>query len=298
MRAISRLTDTGIEVFDADLESSWTFPMPRDHWVWAVPAAGDSVVYETGGAAVRVDPDGRERWRTDLGLYERSTAKNRVDFQFSADDSQLWVLVPSILDGRAEHDDLIVLDAVTGELRSRRRLPVTGQGGQQFPLRDGRMLVDVIGGEGNLHVLLAGPTGEPHDFGWNDRGLAAVSPDERQFITVNFGQDDLAFHAFPGGEIQARTPLSAFGDLLGPDIDMGEVFLEWDGGYLDDETAIAVITGEHSLEGDWWRHFRVSTLTGEVLGEMGIVTTHPYDLQPLGDGTYVITDTDGTLRRM
>ena len=49
---------------------------------------------------------------------------------------------------------------------------------------------------------------------------------------------------------------------------------------------------------DEWRHLRVDPRTGAVLGELPVSTVDEYDLQPLGDGTFVITDTDGTLRRM
>jgi hypothetical protein len=298
MRVISRRTETGIEVFDEDLESSRVFPAPDDQPVWAVPATRDAVVLETAGSVVRIGPDGRRQWCAELGLRTPVNHRFMIDVRFSADDSQVWVYVPAAFTGREEHDDWIVLDAATGAVRSRRRLRGTGQGGDQFPLRDGRMLLSLVSAAGAPRILLAGPDGEPHDYGWGDRTLIAVSPDERQFLTMEFAGFDVTFHTLPGGESQARVPIEAFGDLLGPDIDLDEVFVEWAGGYLDDETALVVISGEHSVEGEWWRHFRVSARTGEVLDELRVATIDADDLQPLGDGTYVITDTDGTLRRM
>ncbi len=84
---------------------------------------------------------------------------------------------------------------------------------------------------------------------------------------------------------------------FGADPEIGVI--EWTGGYLDAETAIVVVYGEdEDAGGPWWRHHRVDTRTGEVQGDLGIATIDENDLQPLGDGTYVITDTDGTLRRM
>lgn len=298
MRVISRQADTGIEVFAPDLESSQVFPMPDGHWIWAVPSTRDAVVHATGGAVARIDTDGREQWRTDIGLHTSADGRIMIDVSISADDSQVWVLAPATCIGREEHDDLIVLDAATGALLSRRTLRFTSMGGIQFPLRDGRMLITLIAAGAGGHVLLAGPDGEPLEYDLGDRDLVAVSPDQRHFMTVEDTQVDVAFHAFPGGEMVTKVPIEAFAELLGPDLNIEELLLEWYGGFLDDETAIVVISGESMLEGDWWRHFRVGARTGEVLGELHIATIAAYDLIPLGDGTFVVTDTDGTLRRM
>ncbi|MFI1995954.1 hypothetical protein [Actinoplanes sp. NPDC020271] len=292
MRVISRRTDAGIEVFSEDLESSRVFPVPPGFWGWSAPSTRDALVYATGDSAViRIDPDGREQWRLDLGTEASNGQAAMIAVQFSADDAKVWVYAP---DGMPGHDAWIVLDATTGEVESRRSLAAAGQGAEHFPLRDGRMLLDVGEGQDGSLIFLAGPEGEPHDYGWSDRVLIDVSPDERQFMTIDHdGQADVALHAFPGGEVLTRLTVADFGE----DPEVGVI--EWTGGYLDAETAIVVVYGEdEESDGPWWRHYRVGTRTGEVLGDLGIVTIDENDLQPLGDGTFVVTDTDGTLRRM
>ncbi|MCW2136981.1 hypothetical protein BXY51_001506 [Actinoplanes cyaneus] len=287
---ISRPAVGGIEVFEADLKSSKIFPVPLGPWAHAAPSTRDALVYATEGTVIRIDPGGSERWRLDLDMEDPDPAA-MIDVAFSADDSRVWVYAPN---PAAEHDEWIVLDAATGAILSRRPLEAVGQGGHQFPLRDGRMMLDVGEGQDGSLIFLAGPDGEPRNFGWSDRVLIDVSPDERQFMTIDHeGQADVALHAFPGGEVLVRLTVSDFGE----DPEIGVI--EWTGGYLDAETVIVVVHGEdEEAGGPWWRHYRVNTGTGEVLDDLGIVTIDEYDLQPLGDGTFVVTDTDGTLRRM
>ncbi|BCJ44079.1 hypothetical protein GCM10010168_08920 [Actinoplanes ianthinogenes] len=284
MRVISRRSGDDVQVFDEALEPLRIFPLPPDVWSWSVSSARDSLVYATDDAVVRIDPDGRERWRFELGPQGEWAGSFMIDAVFSADDTLVWVYAPQSEAGRGDLDEWIVLDAATGEPRRRFPLETAGQGGGQHALRDGRMLLDVGEGQDGGRVFLAGPDGEPHDFGWYDRVPISVAPDESQFMTVEHGQDDVAFHDLPGGEVRFRLTAE----------DFGADSVEFAGGYLDDETAIVVVAGGD----DSWRHFRVGTRTGEVLGDLGIVTMEPDDLEPLGDGTYVITDTDGTLRRM
>jgi hypothetical protein len=306
VRVISRLTEHGVEVFDAVLELVHVVPTPpparygEPGGVESHTVASDRqrLVYATDSTVVCVDPAGRERWRHELGAYRPEGGQARAGCAYSFDDQQVWVYVPNVMAGRGEHDEWLVLDAATGALRARGELPTVGQGGEQFALRDGRMLLDVGEGQDGTKVFLAEPSGTVEAFPWTDRVPVAVSPDERQLMTVHHEQEEVAFHSFPGGEVETLVKMSAFADALGPDMNLDELVLEWAGGYLDTENAIVVISGEHSREGDWWRHFRISTRTGEVLGELPIVTIDAYDLKPLGDGTFVITDTDGTLRRM
>lgn len=305
MRVISRLTDHGVEVFDAGLELLHTVPVPpparygepgtESH---TVANTRDRVVYATDHAVICVRPDGRELWRHDLGPYGPEGGLASTGCAFSADDSQVWVYVPNAMAGRSENDEWLVLDAQTGALRARGELPTIGHGGEQFPLSDGGMLLEVGEGQDGTRVFLADPAGTVEAFPWTDRAPVAVSPDETRLMTVHHEQQDVAFHAFPSGEVLTLVKISAFAEALGPDVDLAEVALEWTGGFLDAGNAIVVISGEDSFGGEWWRHFRISAKTGEVLGELPIVTIDAYDLKPLGDGTFVITDTDGTLRRM
>lgn len=288
VRVISRRTDAGVQVFDASVDPLHVFPVPDEVRSWSVSSTRDALVYADDEDVVRIDADGGERWRFRLGPCSPPGESTPADAQFSADDALVWVYVPTFMCGRGETDEWIVLDAATGESRSRRPVPSGGQGGRQFPLDDGRMMLDVGEGQNGSRIFLASPDGAVHDFGWEDRVLIDVSPDQRQFMTVDHqGQEDVALHSLPGGEVLFRLDVAAFG--ADPEVEV----VEWAGGYLDAGTVVVVILGDED-----WRHHRVDTHTGAVLGDLGIVTIDENDLQPLGDGTYVITDTDGTLRRM
>jgi hypothetical protein len=291
MRVISRRNRDGVEVLDTDLNPVRTFPVPDWAFSWHVSSARDGLVYAGAEDVVRLGPDGSEQWRFALGPLGPQGEPKTADATFSADDSLVWVYAPNFMTGRAGTDEWIVLDAATGEPRSRRPVPAVGEGGNQFPLSDGRMMLDVGEGQDGSQIFLASVDGEVHDFGWGNRVLVDVSPGQRQFMTIDHEeQQNVSLHALPGGEVLFRLEVADFGE----DPEVGVI--EWAGGYLDEDTAIVVLYGED--EEIWWRHYRVDTRTGEVLGDLGIVTIDETDLRPLGDGTYLITDTDGTLRRM
>ncbi|WP_436524340.1 hypothetical protein [Actinoplanes sp. HUAS TT8] len=292
MRVISRRVDGGIEVFDADLESSRVFPVPPEAEEWAVTSTRDGLVYATEQAVIRIGADG---WHFDLGPHGEDAGNARTGLAFSADDSLVWVYAPNDMAGRAGGDQWIALDAATGEPRLRHSLPAVGHGGEHFALRDGRMLLDVGEGQDGSQIYLGTPDGDLRDFGWGNRVLIDVAPDESRFMTVDHDQDDVAVHDFPSGEVRFRITTADFAIAD----EFGDAFVEWSGGFLDGDTAIAVVTGENEeTEEEWWRHFTVDLRAGRLTGEMSVTTIDPYDLRPLGDGTYVVTDTDGTLRRM
>ena len=304
MRVISRKKEHGVEVYDADLNLVRVFPVPprstykepgsEGH---AVTRSLDRLIYATDDAVLRVDPDGREEWRFPLGARGPGRGVAYTDVALSADETLVWVYAPNAMADRGA-DEWIVLDAATGEPRVRHRLATTGHGGDQFPLRDGRMLLEVGEGQDGISIFLAGPDTAPRDYGWGDRSLISVSPDESRFMTVDHDQEDMRIHGFPGGEVRLRFTVADFGFAS-----RDEVYFEWNGGFLDDDTVIAVLGGidaeaESEDEEEWWQHFRVDARTGEVLGELTVTTIDQYDLQVLGDGTYMVTDTDGSLHRM
>ncbi|BCY05336.1 hypothetical protein [Actinoplanes sp. L3-i22] len=290
MPVISRRTPTGIQVFDEAVEPLRTFPLPPDVWDWVVPSTRDSVVYSTDDAVLRTDAGGREQWRFELGPVGENDGIGMNNSAFSADETLVWVYVANAMADRADLDELIALDAATGAVRTRIPVESAGQGAGLIPLPDGQVLVSIGEGQDGGVVLRAGPDGELHDYLIHDRVVIDASPDRRQFLTVDHERRaDMALHDLATGEVVHRIPAAGFG--LGD-----RAYVNWSGGYLDDETVIVVIVvgePEHT-----WRHFRVDTRTGEVLGDLGIVTVDKDDLEPLGDGTYVISDTDGTLRRM
>ncbi|MCG8927492.1 hypothetical protein [Lentzea sp. CC55] len=125
-------------------------------------------------------------------------------------------------------------------------------------------------------------------YPWNDRVLVALTADGRHFMTVHHGQDDAAFHTYPGGDVVARVRATD----LGYDED---AWLAWTGGYLDADTAYVVVTGENDDE-KWFHHHLADARTGAHLGSFDARTDDPYGVIPAGDGTW-LTFHDGVFRR-
>lgn len=287
MQPISRANEGLLEVFDADLEPVLSVPIAEPFVDHAVSPSLDRLAYLTRTDVVCLAPDGRQLWRFALGA--RGGAPSAT---FSLDGRLLWVYSPDAMAGRADTDRWVALDAVTGEPRVEHRLRTAGQGGEVMTVPGGQdVLLDV--GEGQDGSVIFRATGEDlQRYPFDDRVLIAVSPDGSQFMTVHHEQEDVAFHAYPGGEIQARVNVDRIV------IDPAETFVEWTGGYLDAATAVVVVGGEDENEQEWWSHYRIDAHTGEVLGPLRVDTVDAYDLRPLGDGSYLVTDTDGTLRRL
>ncbi|WP_045745360.1 hypothetical protein [Actinoplanes rectilineatus] len=298
MRVVSRQTETGIEVFDAVVESSHLFPAPgMEHGEsFAVSASREFVVWTGPDAVVCVGRDGAELWRLPAPRPPKpadaaGSGFSGIALAFSTDDRTVGVFLPG------DPDEWLMLDAATGKPEVRYPLPTSGAGGHRlFALADGRMLLGVTTEDDSLVLLLGAEDAVAHPE--NDRMLIDVAPGLDGFMTGNNDDadlDDVTFHALPDGAVIARTTAAR---LAAEGEDAEQCIVHWAGGYLDADTAIVVVSGEHPEHSEEWRHHRVDVRTGEVLGDLFVTTIDEYDLQALGDGTYVITDTDGTLRRM
>ncbi|HWS34262.1 MAG TPA: hypothetical protein VN408_16160 [Actinoplanes sp.] len=291
---ISRAQEHGIEAFDAELTLVHTFPLeenPQTHAV-SVSRARDRKAWVTEESVICIGADNAEIWRFELGPRGDAVG-HQNDVAFADDDRHVWLYAPHVRAGRGPHDQWIVLDAATGAEVARHDLPTAGRGGAHHGLGDGRMLLDVGEGQDGTRCFVAtvdGPVTRPGT--WTNRVPIDVSPDLRLIMTVDHEQEDVAFHRVTDFATTVRVPLSAFGDW-----EPGTAGVEWTGGFLTAETAIVVVSGEET-GAMWWKHFTVDARTGSHVDEMHIATVDEFDLIPLGDGTYVITDTDGTLRRM
>ncbi|MFE7753363.1 hypothetical protein [Streptomyces sp. NPDC057428] len=116
-----------------------------------------------------------------------------------------------------------------------------------------------------------------------------LAPDGQHFMTVDHGQTDMAFHRHPSGDLLFTLPVEAFGH------DPDETFVEWSGGYLTEDTAIGTLGGETEDGEEWFRHYLIDVNSGTVSGEIAVEAAHPYDLAPLGDGSWLI---EGPVRRV
>jgi hypothetical protein len=290
VKLISRLVDDEIQIYDDALDQVGSFPIPAGVQGQAVSSTADRLVYAVDDEVVCT---GAAEWRFDLGPRGAKALVAYTGCTFSLDDTVVWVYSPDALADRgARRDRWIALDSATGAVRESFELDSAGQGGQMIPHPDGDMLLDVGEGQDGSRTYRVRLGGQLSTYPWHDRVLIDLSPSGRQFMTVDHGQEDVAFHTFPGGEVELRVEIAPLED------DPGDAGFEWTGGYLDETTVVAVVAGvaEEDEEEEWWRHCTIDVRTGEITA-MPVVTVDVYDLQPLGDGTYLSTDTDGSLRR-
>ncbi|WP_351237416.1 hypothetical protein [Streptomyces sp. NPDC002133] len=183
-------------------------------------------------------------------------------------------------------------DADSGVVLVRRELDTVehGAGHHVHPV-DGSIYLDIGEGQDGSVIIrgTAGTDGEPEfvTYSWSERRLIDLAPGGEQFMTVDHGQADVAYHRHPDGEVLFAVPIDAF--RFGPE----DTFVEWSGGYLTPDTAVVTVGGEGQDEEEWFRYHLVDVRTGTVSGEIAIEVTSPYELQPLGDGSWLTDGPDG-----
>lgn len=251
-------------------------------------------VYTTDDEMVCVDRDGNTLWEHDFGPDSLSKHVPRADCRFSLDGTVVWVYQPDNMAGRDKLDRWVAVAADTGTVIAHVKLDTAGEGAHHHVHPDGEhILLDVGEGQdgsrlyrGRLHQNVI----ELTEYPWTDRIIVGLSPDGRHFMTVDQDQADVAFHTYPDGDTVTTVPVESFG------YDTGEAYVEWSGGYLDTDTAVVVIGGETDDE-EWYRHHLVDVGTGQVHGTLDTQSRNVYDLEPLGDGTWVSTRDDDQLWR-
>ncbi|MFG1807824.1 hypothetical protein [Streptomyces sp. NPDC049040] len=63
--------------------------------------------------------------------------------------------------------------------------------------------------------------------------------------------------------------------------------------YLTEDTAIVTLGGEYEDEEEWFGHHLVDVRTGTLRGEFTVEASNPYELVPLGDGSWLTGDPGG-----
>ncbi|MEV6521030.1 hypothetical protein AB0M43_03695 [Longispora sp. NPDC051575] len=302
-RVVTRSSDGRILGFDvsrparedAVLVPDVTFAVPDGDEPQGPSVAPDlgAAVYATADAVVCLAPDGGPVWRLDLGTGPATHHTAWSTCRYSPDGATVWVYLPDIMAGRGDTDRWLVLDARSGAVLARADLDTTGQGGHQVPDPDGvHMLLDVGEGQDGTVVYrgrLDGGTLALTEYPWSDRVLTGLAPDGRRGMTVDHSQQDVAFHAHPGGEVLVVVTVAELGDE--------EAAMEWSGGYLDPATAVVTLVGETGDGEDWHRHALLDPGTGAVLGDLAAGSRDPYDLELVGDGSWLTTDADGRVWR-
>ncbi|WP_395968517.1 hypothetical protein [Actinomadura sp. 6N118] len=249
------------------------------------------VVYATQHAVVCIGRDGGELWRYDLLPRSNEKYGHWPGCEFSLDGKTVWVFRPDAMANRANQDQWVVLSADSGAVVAQAEVGTVGHGGQHRRHPNGvDILLDVGEGQDGVNLfrgVLAGDRLELFKYPWSDRCLIDLAPDGRQFMTVYHDQSDVAFHTYPGGEVVLQLSMEVFGH------EPHDAFFEWSGGYLDADTAIVTIGGETEDEEEWHRHYRVDLRTGGVSGDFDARSESAYDIEPLGDGTWLTSGSDG-----
>ncbi|MGW5848856.1 hypothetical protein ACWFQ8_13055 [Streptomyces sp. NPDC055254] len=293
----------------------------RDRWIYAYvidsgvfgvlepaavfqPQAGDEVVasvvrpdlervvYATLNRVVCLTRSGDLVWASDFEPHSDVPRGHRPGCALSLDGRTVWVYRPDAMAGRGGGDQWVVYDADSGAVLARRELETVGHGaGHHVHPVDGSIYLDIGEGQDGSVILrgTAGPDGEVEfvTYPWLDRCLIDLAPGGEQFMTVDHGQADVSFHRHPSGDVLFTLPVEAFG------YDPEETFVEWSGGYLTPDTAVVTLGSETEEGEEWFRYHLIDVRTGTISGEMTVEAAHPYDLEPLGDGSWL---TDGPVR--
>ncbi|MEU0564833.1 hypothetical protein ABZ297_05450 [Nonomuraea sp. NPDC005983] len=304
-RVMTRFTDGLVHAYDfssSPVESA-AAPVAVFPIVEAVELESHAVapnlrraVYATADEMVCLDREGKALWRLGFGPGAEEPYNAVASCEFSLDGTVVWVYRPDAMSGRGDGlDHWLAVDAETGDVVAQAELDCAGHGGHQFVHPDGaHMLLDVGEGQDGSRVYRGRLDQDVIDltaYPWTDRSLVSLAPDGHHFMTVHHDQEDVAFHAYPDGEVMIRIPVESFG------YDPDEAYVEWTGGYLDADNAIVTIGGETEDEQEWYRHHLVDVRTGQVHGTLDAQSRHAYDVKPLGDGSWLTTDHDDRLWR-
>jgi hypothetical protein len=268
-------------------------PLPGDEVLEsAVWPDLERVAYTTLNGVVCLTRAGDVLWASDFEPYSDQLYGHRPGCALSLDGRSVWVYRPDAMAGRGGADQWVVHDADSGTVLARRELETAGHGAFHYvhPM-DGSIYLDIGEGQDGSVIFraAAGAEGEPTfaTYPWSDRCMIDLAPDGQQFMTVDHGQADVAFHRHPSGEVLFTLPVEAFGH------DPEEAFVEWSGGYLTADLAIVTLGGQDQDEEEWFRYHLVDVRRGTISGEITVEVTNPYELTPLGDGSWLTGGPDG-----
>ena len=282
---------------DGPLEPSTTYQIQStdkvlDH---AATHSPSRTAYTTLHSVVCIGPEGTPLWT--YILQPRSTRRygHIPSCTFSVEGALLWIYRPDVMADRGP-DQLVVLRADVGEVIATAELDTSGHGAQFVLHPDGHhILFDVGEGQDGSRIFrarLSGNTIDLHPYEWDDRCLIDVSPDGQLLMTVDHGQADVSFLSFDSGEEALSLSVQDFD----PQSDELSMQVGWSGGFLGADLAIVTITGEADEE-EWYRFCKVDLSTGKPVGSFESHARDAHDFEPVGDGTWITSDSAGSLVR-
>lgn len=201
----------------------------------------------------------------------------------------VWLYRPDAVSDRGP-DLLVVLRADTGEVVAQVELDTVGQAAQFVQHPDGsHVMLNVDEGQDGVKLFLVSLNDggiDLHSYEWEDRALIDIAPNGQCFMTVDHGRSDFAFHTFPSGEEMLSLPVEAFS------YEYGDEFIDWNGGFLNADFAVIVITGEVN-DKEWHQYYKVDLRTGKSLGRFEAHSSEIDSFQTLSDDTWIVSDLNG-----
>ncbi|KAJ5180111.1 hypothetical protein N7492_003321 [Penicillium capsulatum] len=298
MRTITRYLDGTLHIYQVTVHAesltpvaSYSINTDDKELNHAIAPGLERLVYATNHSIVCLDQKGNVQWRY---AFEPASTERWIrppECAFSLDGAWLWVYRPDAMNDRGP-DLLAVLHASTGQVAATIELDSVGEAGWIILHPDGRHILLGVGeGQDGGKVYLATLSANHdrvnlHHYGWNDRALIDISPDGNRFMTVDHGRDDVAFHAFPSGEVMLRLPVAAFNDAD------EEALIDYTGGFIHSDIAVVTLAGETDDE-EWHRHYPIDLHSGQPQGSFEAHSQNSYDFEPLGDGTWIVSDESG-----
>ncbi|MGW7043552.1 hypothetical protein ACWGDT_12725 [Streptomyces avermitilis] len=286
-------------------------PWPRRFGGYAVAPTGDLAVFAGPHALRAVDRTGAVRWELQHRCWAGCEGHAAFDEYagdrdhrfasggsagFSADGALVWAhirgpLAQDRVARAAGGEEWLVVDAAEGGVLARAQTRTAAAGSVHVPHPDPSQMGLTIG-EGQEGSPLRwgrwdGRTLTVDSFGDEDRVLMAVSPSGGRLLTVTHDQDTLAVHRATDGSVQAALGADAVPrhQEAEPDNDDAEVFFDYEGGFLDEDTAV-VGTVESDEEFGAGRHWLVDVTGMRVAAQL----TYPFSVsglpRALGDGTW------------
>ncbi|MET0134439.1 MAG: hypothetical protein ABW215_12695 [Kibdelosporangium sp.] len=315
MKPVVRERNGRLLVFDADesiSEPLASLDLPGRPDAYCVAPDGNAVVQVGPAEVVCTDITGAVRWGRAFPPVGK-TAVARAGCRFSADAALVWIFRPDALLGRGEGDRWLVLSVVDGSVVAEVALPTAGQGGRLLAHPDGvHMLLDVGEGRDGEHVFVGHLEHDAiavRELPWHDRCLIDLSPGGGEFMTVGYDRSDVAFHAFPDGEVLHGISLDELGDQEAGE----EPRISWSGGYVDSTTvAVGIEYGNDQDRDNQNTGYQTTAYQNTAyqdtayqntayhlvgLADDSRLETIDKPVQPLGDGTLITEDDQGRLSR-
>ncbi|GAB2854382.1 hypothetical protein GCM10022221_62340 [Actinocorallia aurea] len=248
------------------------------------------LVYTTGDAVVSVVA-GAETWRVPFAPGAGHAFHHRPGCVLADGGGDVWLFRPDVMAGRGTADRWLVLDAESGAVRAEAETGTSGHSAVQIAHpSDGGVLLCVGEGQDGAPMLrgtLKDGRLDIAPYPWTDRVLIAVSPDGTRFMTADHSQEDVAFHAHPGGEAVARLTAADFG------LDPEKAVVAYAGGFLTADTAAVAFEGEDEAGDDWFA-FRLVSLPDASPGpELATGAAFAEDAVFLADGSWLTPDPSG-----